>query len=133
MSTRGSFRRQKTRAVWDMTGGLCWYCGVQTRLHAEDDALDGFCIEHQTPWSDGGTHALSNLVPACRSCNARKGTKSLEGYRAWVARQSFPHFTAEHIAHLEKLQIPLPPGFPCYPPVTFWGEEHGTSSAHEEG
>lgn len=33
--------------------------------------------EHMTPLSRGGRHTKSNIVPACRSCNARKGTKNL--------------------------------------------------------
>jgi len=29
-------------------------------------------IEHITPLSKGGSHTLHNIVPACRSCNAKK-------------------------------------------------------------
>jgi 5-methylcytosine-specific restriction endonuclease McrA len=87
-------------------------------------SLDLMTVDHVVPWQDGGTHALSNLVPACRPCNARKGTMSLEEFREVEARRDLPLFTAEHIAYLEKLQIPLPPDFPCYPHHVFWGEEH---------
>lgn len=118
--------KDKRQAVWDKTAGCCWYCGAQTTPAAlgAPPRPEDFCIEHQTSWDEGGTHHLSNLVPACRHCNSRKGTKSLEAFRALEARRGLPHFTAEHIAYLEKLQIPLPPGFPCYPQITFWGEEH---------
>lgn len=33
--------------------------------------------EHMTPLIRGGRHTAANIVPACRSCNARKGTKTL--------------------------------------------------------
>lgn len=32
-------------------------------------------IDHIVPVSRGGTHDLVNLVPACKPCNCRKGTK----------------------------------------------------------
>lgn len=34
-------------------------------------------IDHVVPISRGGTGDLSNLVPACRSCNASKNDKTL--------------------------------------------------------
>ncbi|HEX6293396.1 MAG TPA: HNH endonuclease [Herpetosiphonaceae bacterium] len=36
-------------------------------------------IDHVIPQSKGGTHDLSNLVLACRSCNSRKGARMTEG------------------------------------------------------
>lgn len=125
-STAG-FSKAKRQAVWDKTAGCCWYCGLQTRPASFGAAPspEDFCLDHQTPWEEGGTHQLSNLVPACRTCNSRKGKLSLEAFRAREARRGLPHFTPEHIAYLEKLQIPLPPGFPCYPLLTFWGEQRG--------
>lgn len=40
-------------------------------------------IEHPTPLHRGGRHNLDNIDFAHRSCNARKGTKTLDEYRAW--------------------------------------------------
>lgn len=34
-------------------------------------------LEHVVPLSMGGTHDTDNVVPVCRSCNARKNNKSL--------------------------------------------------------
>ena len=31
-------------------------------------------MDHITPLSKGGDHTASNIVPCCRSCNAKKGT-----------------------------------------------------------
>jgi len=42
----------------------CAYCGARGRLEQE----------HVIPVSRGGRHSIHNVVPACRSCNARKAT-----------------------------------------------------------
>jgi 5-methylcytosine-specific restriction endonuclease McrA len=51
----------------------CAYC------QARDVSLE---IEHVTPISRGGRHTRANVVPACRSCNARKGAKTLFEFAA---------------------------------------------------
>lgn len=50
----------------------CAYCGVQQseldhKLHQE----------HVVPLSKGGGYTKENIVPACRSCNLKKGAKLL--------------------------------------------------------
>jgi len=42
----------------------CWVCG---------GAAD--TVDHVKPLTAGGWHCLANLRPACRPCNARKGTR----------------------------------------------------------
>lgn len=44
-------------------GNSCAYCGTQS------ERLE---IDHYIPLSKGGTHTQDNVVPACRSCNAKK-------------------------------------------------------------
>jgi 5-methylcytosine-specific restriction endonuclease McrA len=41
----------------------CAYCGKKKRRLEQD---------HVVPLSRGGAHAIGNIVPACRSCNAKK-------------------------------------------------------------
>mgnify|MGYP002813225513 FL=1 len=41
-------------------------------------------IDHIVPLSRGGTNDLQNLTIACRSCNARKGTKSFSEFQKEV-------------------------------------------------
>lgn len=43
----------------------CAYCGKRSKGHLTQD--------HITPLSRGGNHTLSNIVPACRCCNSKKG------------------------------------------------------------
>ena len=45
----------------------CAYCGKRAKGRLTQD--------HITPLSKGGNHTLSNIVPACRSCNSRKGAR----------------------------------------------------------
>ena len=66
---RVPFYAETKAAVWDMTGGECWYCGVQT-----NPFLD-FTIDHVIPVSKGGSDDLGNLVPCCRPCNCRKSDR----------------------------------------------------------
>lgn len=53
----------------------CWYCS------GCPDAED-----HQRPSSRGGSDDPSNIVDACSTCNAVKGAKTIEEFRAYVAR-----------------------------------------------
>lgn len=57
--------------VWDLTGGLCSYCGIT--LVMSGGGGDQFCIEHVVPASKGGPNNIVNYVPSCRGCNNSKG------------------------------------------------------------
>lgn len=61
-----------TNAQWQERkaeyGSLCAYCLKPMGTVSQD---------HMTPLSRGGDHTLTNVVPACRSCNSLKGTKTL--------------------------------------------------------
>jgi 5-methylcytosine-specific restriction endonuclease McrA len=59
------------RAAW----GGCAYCG------ATDGAMQKDCV---LPLSRGGRYTLTNVVPACRSCNA---SKCNEEVTHWLRRR----------------------------------------------
>lgn len=54
----------------------CCYCGARGDLHQE----------HFLPISKGGTHVLSNILPACQPCNYSKRDHDPE---AWYKAQPF--------------------------------------------
>lgn len=58
----------KNRALLLSTNPPCWLCGGE----GADSA------DHIVPYSQGGSHALSNLRPAHLSCNSRRGKKNAQ-------------------------------------------------------
>lgn len=64
--------RELRRAVFERDDFTCQYCGVRGgRLQCD----------HIVPVSHGGSHLLSNLTTACRSCNLSKSNKTLQEWR----------------------------------------------------
>ncbi len=66
MSAAGGFTPTQWQARLDYYSGKCIYCGSSESIE----------IEHRIPLSRGGTNWPANLVPACKSCNCKKGTKT---------------------------------------------------------
>ena len=54
------------KAVLEFFGHECAYCG----------AKEGLEQEHIIPFNNGGEFKIGNIVPACRKCNASKGSKN---------------------------------------------------------
>jgi len=68
----GAWIDEETRQrIYNRDGHYCRYCGAHQTELSERLALD-----HVIPRSQGGTDHASNLVPACRSCNSRKGART---------------------------------------------------------
>ena len=59
------FSAKEWKAVLDMFGNKCAYCGKEGKLTQD----------HITPLSRGGHHSIQNIVPACHSCNSKKKDK----------------------------------------------------------
>ena len=61
-----------THAEWEFIKRIanycCVYCGKRPKRLTKD---------HITPLSKGGSHTASNIVPACTSCNSRKGNRAI--------------------------------------------------------
>lgn len=115
-SSRKSRPRLNRRAVWAKTNGRCFYCGV---FFAN---LITMTIDHvvATPKPD---NSLANLVPACRSCNCSKKTKTIEEFRFWRRMQAFHQLTGvscsiEQVDYLERIGVKLE-----VPEHRFWFEE----------
>jgi 5-methylcytosine-specific restriction endonuclease McrA len=62
---------------------VCAYCGAWTTLTAD----------HRISLLRGGTNTIDNILPACASCNSRKGTMSEEEFRrmlGWTPKLGEP-------------------------------------------
>ena len=57
----------------------CAYCGCELDT-------DIITIDHVIPISRGGPNYIENLVPACRSCNSKKHTKTADEFLAELNR-----------------------------------------------
>lgn len=68
------------REVFIRDNYTCQYCGTQTR---------DLTIDHVVPKSRNGGHSWENLVSACKSCNHRKGGKTLAEARMRLLREPF--------------------------------------------
>ncbi len=62
----GCDTRENLAAVWLLDAGRCAYCDAP-----------GTDYEHVIPLDRGGWGCVSNFRVACKSCNSRKGVKSL--------------------------------------------------------
>jgi 5-methylcytosine-specific restriction endonuclease McrA len=90
-------KRRMAQVVHDLTSGQwqslcsawggCAYCGK------DDPHLQKDCM---LPIAHGGRYTLSNVVPACRSCNASKCDTELT---VWMRRKKFdePAFLMRHM------------------------------------
>jgi|SRR5215207_5254709 len=70
---RGTVKVAEWRTILADYDGLCAYC-----LTASGDTMD-----HVVPLSRGGIHHISNIVPACSSCNKHKSAHLWQPFR-WL-------------------------------------------------
>ena len=74
----GSFNPGEWLELVALYGGRCAYCGATDSLEAD----------HRIPLARGGSNLIENILPACRSCNARKHLMSDVEFRARLASES---------------------------------------------
>jgi len=74
--SRYTLSTQHTEEEWENKkkeyNYACAYCG-KTNVKLTKD--------HVVPVILGGTGEIDNIVPACKSCNSRKGTRKMEYFR----------------------------------------------------
>ena len=68
----GRFTSAEWRALVDIYDGWCAYRGEAGPLQ----------VDHRIPLSRGGTNAIDNVLPACRTCNTQKGQMTETEFRA---------------------------------------------------
>ena len=70
-----SAKRKFRNFIFESFGSECAYCGDK-----EDLTLD-----HVKPRCKGGETTTFNLIPACRTCNERKGSKE---WKSWYQKEA---------------------------------------------
>ena len=71
-------------------GNCCAYCGSYEGLDIQ--------LEHVIPKSKGGAHCLSNIIPACHSCNQ---SKRAEDMRKWYKKQ--PYYSYQRLKRIKEV------------------------------
>ena len=69
----GSFSLSEWLEKVALFAGCCIYCGERKPL----------TVDHNVPISRGGTNDISNILPACFSCNHQKNRKTAREYIAY--------------------------------------------------
>lgn len=64
----GSHTAEQWTALCKQYGNRCLACGAHTKMTAD----------HVIPLAKGGSDDISNIQPLCLSCNASKGTKTVD-------------------------------------------------------
>ena len=75
---RRKLSRSERQQVYKKCNGHCAYCGC-------DLEYKNMQVDHAKPLKIGGADDISNMLPACRSCNHYKATLDVEGYRRYLA------------------------------------------------
>jgi 5-methylcytosine-specific restriction endonuclease McrA len=73
-----SFSAKEWRDLCARYGNRCAYCGSAGPL----------TVDHRVPLSRGGRNMIENILPACKSCNCRKMTRTEDEFRALLASKA---------------------------------------------
>jgi 5-methylcytosine-specific restriction endonuclease McrA len=81
-------RRRKTVKLFHSQDGKCCFCGEQTFLDSDANALSEAplprkrlaTLEHKQTQKSGGTDRMSNLAMACLGCNNARGVMLFEQF-----------------------------------------------------
>lgn len=116
--------------TWSMTDGLCFYCGCAVRLPVDRPVGDAVEMvrEHYIP-RHLAKGLRGNIVPACRSCNARKGRGSISEFRRHQSTRGISSFTIEQSSFLMKHGVQIDKiiarALNAAPDYVFWAESNG--------
>ena len=75
-NAQGTFTDADWKAKLEYYGYRCRYCGI----HKSETNEGWLEADHAIPLSRGGANWISNIVPACKSCNCSKGTKTFKEF-----------------------------------------------------
>lgn len=115
MEKRRKLSKAERLMIYDKCNHRCAYCGC-------DIEYKDMQVDHAKPLYIGGTDELSNMLPACRSCNHYKATRGIEDFRKYIReipkrldRDSIPYAVGKRFGLIEDGEWG----------VVFWFEELG--------
>lgn len=79
-----AFTPKSANAKWEASGKTCCLCGTRIDNTLSSPRPMSPTIEHLTPISRGGTHNLDNIDFSHRTCNTKKGPRTLDEYREYM-------------------------------------------------
>lgn len=85
------YTREQLKGILARTNDRCHLC--YQLLHLKNYGCEsclGWHVDHSHPKARGGTDHLNNLMPACASCNIKKGIRSARSVRASSGRTRPP-------------------------------------------
>ena len=74
MNKRKKQSKAEREKIYNKTNGKCAYCGCTL-------PYEKMQIDHVIPLNLGGCDTEENMLAACRSCNHRKGTLTVDKFR----------------------------------------------------
>jgi 5-methylcytosine-specific restriction endonuclease McrA len=89
--------RLSRREIFLRDDYTCQYCGMRSR---------DLTLDHVVPKHRGGGHSWDNLVSACRSCNHRKGSKTVEEARMRLLKTPRRPQPAQYFLWMQRLNGP---------------------------
>jgi hypothetical protein len=122
--------------IWSMTGGHCFYCGVEVAPNNAPASISGETMhkEHYIPRARAKGRK-NNIVPSCTTCNARKSNLSITQFRQREQRRHIPTFTEDQRAFLARHDVDLVALVNLEdqrtPETVFWAENNGWTLADE--
>lgn len=87
-----AFSDERLNKIYDRTSGYCHICHKKLAFknYGVLGARGAWEVEHSNPQAKGGTNRLSNLYPACITCNRSKGASSTISARAKNGKSRAP-------------------------------------------
>lgn len=114
---------KKRQAIWDKSGGKCWYCGCELPERWDADHFHPVIRNPSTgemliPELD----VMENLVPSCKPCNNFKHSYDIEGFR-WTINEQFENVPKNSTGMRQLMRLSLVDIESK--PVIFWFEKQG--------
>lgn len=79
---QGNYKKEDFLSLFNEGDQDCYLCGCSISQF-------DFHIEHKTPLSRGGSNEIDNIGISCMTCNVRKGNRTEEEFREYLAANPY--------------------------------------------